>query len=251
MPWPSPCGVFELGTTVAAFTHFSAMSWRRMSRVVVIVSPPRSMHRAGLGARAAQPRVVSSLRTCHTNWGACHWLDCWRGEDHRLGARGVEVGGGERAAGQRRPALLHQVEDLVAALHDRRVGGDDELRLVAGVRLRLIGARVEALEVRVLDQVVGRRRLGERGEDRGLREREVLEVLAEVAPGRGGHAVRLVAVVVLVEVGGHDPLLAVDARVGLGDADRLDDLAQLAGRRQVGLRPRRSRTAGAGGPAAG
>src|SRR5262249_58503777 len=60
-------------------------------------------------------------------------------------------------------------------------------------------------------------------------------VEAEVALRGRRDAVRLVAVVVLVEVCGDDPLFAGDARVGLGDADRLDDLAQLAGGRQLGL----------------
>ena len=63
-----------------------------------------------------------------------------------------------------------------------------------------------------------------------------LSVHAEVALRRGGHPVGVVAVVVLVEVRRHDPLLARSARVGLRDADRLDDLLDLAAEREVGLR---------------
>ena len=50
----------------------------------------------------------------------------------------------------------------------------------------------------------------------------------EVAERGGLHAVALVAVEVRVEVGLHDPLLAGLPREGLGQADRLDDLADLA-----------------------
>ena len=54
------------------------------------------------------------------------------------------------------------------------------------------------------------------------------EVLAEVPERRGLHAVALVAVEVLVEVGRHDRLLAGLARERLGQPDRLDDLADLS-----------------------
>ena len=54
------------------------------------------------------------------------------------------------------------------------------------------------------------------------------EVDAEVAPDRRLHAVALVAVVVLVEVGGDDLLLAGLTREVLGHPDRLDDLLELA-----------------------
>ena len=56
----------------------------------------------------------------------------------------------------------------------------------------------------------------------------LVERLAEVALGGRLHAVALVAVEVLVEVGGDDLLLAFLARIGLGQPDRLDDLARLA-----------------------
>ena len=49
-----------------------------------------------------------------------------------------------------------------------------------------------------------------------------------VALRRRRDAVAAVPVVVVVEVGLHDQLLALVARVGLGQADRLDDLAELA-----------------------
>ena len=80
-----------------------------------------------------------------------------RREHHRRGPRGVEVGGRELAPGQRRAALLHQVEHQVAALHDRRVRRDDELGLVAGLGVRRLGPGVEALDVGVLHEVVRRR----------------------------------------------------------------------------------------------
>ncbi len=92
----------------------------------------------------------------------------------------------------------------------------------------------------VLDEVVVGGRLGDAGEERVLGERQVLEVLLPVALGGGGDAVAAVAVVVVVEVGLHDRLLAVVARVGLGQADRLDDLAQPC------ARTRRPRTRSSG-----
>ena len=55
-------GFLACGMIVAALTHFSAMPWRRMSIVVVIVRPPRS--RMGhVSASSPQIRRVSSSRT--------------------------------------------------------------------------------------------------------------------------------------------------------------------------------------------
>ena len=67
-------GFFELGTTVAALTHFSAMSCRRMSSVVVTDRPPASIW-GHVSASGPHSFVVSSLRTCQTNCGAFHWLE--------------------------------------------------------------------------------------------------------------------------------------------------------------------------------
>ncbi len=95
----------------------------------------------------------------------------------------------------------------------------DEDRVALGVGLR----------DRVLDQVVGRRRLGDGGQDGRLGDRQLGEVGdPEVDLGGRGDAVALVAVEVLVEVGGHDGLLALVAGKLLGQADRLDDLLDLA-----------------------
>ncbi len=102
------------------------------------------------------------------------------------------------------------------------VGGHDEVRLRLALRVLV------ALLDRVLDEVEPRRRLGDPREDRHLREREVLEVLVPVAAGGRRDAVAPVAVEVLVQVLLDDHLLAGLARVGLGQADRLDDLLGLA-----------------------
>ena len=107
----------------------------------------------------------------------------------------------------------------------------------------------------VLDEVVGGGRLGNAGEEGVLGEREVLEVLLPVALGGGCDAVAAVAVVVVVEVGLHDRLLAGGARVGLGQADRLDDLARLAlvhavRERALGQEPGSHELLGDGGAAA-
>ena len=76
----------------------------------------------------------------------------------------------------------------------------------------------------------------DRGEDGVLGEGQLGERLAEVATRGGLHAVCLVAVEVLVEIRGDDVLLALVARVGLGEPDRLDDLADLALVRLAGER---------------
>ena len=143
------------------------------------------------------------------------------GEDHGLRLGRLEVRVRVRAAGQVR-ARLHELEDLVAAAHHLGVLRDDEpsLDLALLVRVLLLDG--------VLDEVVGGGRLRDAGEEGVLGEREILEVLLPVALGGGRDAVAPVAVVVVVEVGLHDRLLARGARVRLGQADRLDDLARLA-----------------------
>ncbi len=113
-------------------------------------------------------------------------------------------------------ALLHQVEDGVATLDDAR-------------RLRARRASPSSCLLGIADQVVVAGRLRDGGQDGGLREGQLAEVGdPEVVLGRGPDAVAVVAVEVLVVVGGDDPSLAVQAGVGLGDADRLDDLLDLA-----------------------
>ena len=127
-------------------------------------------------------------------------------------------------AGQR-TARLHQVQDVVAALHDLGFGRDDELELGA---FAAFGDVLEADGFGIADQVERCRRLGDRRQDRGLGEGQLLERLPEVALGGRLHAVTLVAVEVLVEVRGDDLFLALLAGEGLGQPDRLDDLADLA-----------------------
>ena len=91
-----------------------------------------------------------------------------------------------------------------------------------------------ALRRRVLREVVVRGRLRQPGEDRRLGRGELEQVVdAEVGLRRRLHAVGLVAVVVLVQVVGDDLLLAGLARVGLRQADRLDDLLDLPLERPV------------------
>ena len=112
--------------------------------------------------------------------------------------------GGVLGAGQR-AARLHQVEDVVAALDDLGVLRHDELEVRA---LLAFGDVVQADLVGIAHEVVLGRGLGDRGEDRVLGQGQLVEGLAEVALGRGLHAVALVAVEVLVQVGGDDLLLA-------------------------------------------
>ena len=150
------------------------------------------------------------------------------GSEHdRLVAGGEQLFGGVLAVGHRGPAVLgHEGEDLVPAFHDGRIGWNHELALRA---LALLLAGLEALLDRVAHEVVVRGRLRQRGQDRGLGRRELAEVVdAEVRAGGSLHAVALVAVIDLVQVRGDDVLLARFPRVVLGEADRLDDLLELA-----------------------
>ena len=139
--------------------------------------------------------------------------------------RGGEVLRGVLIAGHRRPPLGQEVEDQVAPLDDRRVIGN----LEGGVRtLGVLLDLGRAGLLGVAHEVVVGGRLGQRGDDRGLGRGDVLELDAEVGPDGRFHAVALVAVVVLVEVGGDDLLLALDTLELLGDPDRLDDLLELS-----------------------
>ena len=146
-------------------------------------------------------------------------------EDDRLILGGGELRRAVLGAGHRGPARGQQLQDLVPALDDRGVLRDDRLGLGA---VRLIGDLGRALLLRVADQVVVRGRLGQPGDDRRLGRVDLGDVDPEVAADRRLHAVALVAVVVLVEVGGDDVLLARRPAEVLGHPDRLDDLLELA-----------------------
>ena len=219
-------GFLACGTMAAAWTHFSAIFWRPASSVVVIRRPPFSM--AGhVSASVPHSLAVSSSRTAHTKWGATQCGVCLASKHDLVRLRRLELGRGVLVAGFRRAALREQVEDEVSALDDRGVVRDHEhpLGRRAVVALR---DRHRTLLDRVADEVVVRRRLGQPGDDRGLRRGDLREVGPEVGIDRRLHAVALVPVVVLVEVGGDDRLLALLAGEGVGQADRLDDLLELA-----------------------
>ena len=146
------------------------------------------------------------------------------GLEHRL----VVLGGRVMPGRQHAPGL-HQLEDVVAPLDDLISGRHDELRDLAPAA---VGRRLVA---GVRHQVVSRRGLRDGGEDRHLRERERIEVGVPIAPRRCRHSVRPIPVEVVVEVGGHDQPLALDARVRVGEAHGLDDLHRLPVlERQVG-----------------
>ena len=151
-----------------------------------------------------------------------------RRKHHRLLLRRVVVGRRVLARGED-AARLHQLQDVVSALDDRRIGWHDQVRLPVGPGL-LHG---------VLDQVEVGGGLRDRREDGRLRQGQLAEIRdAPVAAGGCRHPVAAVAVEVLVEVGGDDLLLARDAGELLGQPDRLDDLADLPlerGARERGL----------------
>ncbi len=146
-----------------------------------------------------------------------HELFLLRGVELRLGV----LAGGQDAAGG------HEIEHVVASRVDLGRVGDDDPGLARGAHL-VLGDVDLALGHRVAHEVVLGRRLRDGGEGRELGEVEVRERLAEVAHRGGGNPIALVAVEVLVEVGLQDQPLPVLAGVGLGQADRLDDLADLA-----------------------
>ena len=131
------------------------------------------------------------------------------------------LGARQRAAG------LHLVEHVVAPDDDLGGVGNHLLDL----RGRALGAfldRDRATVLGVLDEIELRRRLRDRGQQRGLGEGQALEVLVEVGLRSRLDPVRLVAVEVLVQIGGDDLLLALLAGIGLGQTQGLDDLADLA-----------------------
>ncbi len=147
------------------------------------------------------------------------------GEDDLLALGGGEVGRGVLATRHRCPAVGQEAEDQVASLHDGGRRRDEQVGLRAVIAF---GHDGRAALDGVADEVVVRRRLREAGDDRRLRRVDVLEVDPEVRLDGRLHAVALVAVVVLVEIGRDDLLLAGLAREGLRDPDRLDDLLELA-----------------------
>ena len=146
--------------------------------------------------------------------------------EHRLVVLGRRV-----MPGRQHAAGLHQLEDEVAPLDDLGGRRHDELRDLtpAAVGRRLLTS--------VRHEVVPGRGLRDGGEDRHLREGELVQAGVPVAVCGRGHPVGPIAVEVVVEVGGHDQLLAVDTRVGVGEAHGLDDLHRLPVlQRQVGGR---------------
>ncbi len=192
----------------------------------MILRPPCS--RIGQVSASAHSLSDSSLRIDQTKCGAFHCgVVC--------GARqiGSFLAASKSAAVYLLPVRIapigvlgERVEHVVATLDDA-----DVVRIVGHAQLAV------GLFLGVAYQVVAGRRLREGGEQRYLAERQLVEVGhvldAEIA-ARGGHdAVAAVAVVVLVEVGGDDALLAVDTRKSVGHADRLDDLLDLAFDRAV------------------
>ena len=168
----------------------------------------------GVRARAAQ-KIGKLLADLLVELGGDHLVLDLGMDDHRLGFGGqdicIRVLADQQTVAQ---VLAHVLEDAVAAQHDGGVGRDEQ----GAVRLFY----------RVLDEVIRRRCLQQRGQDHGLSDRQLAEVRdAEVALGRGGDAVALVPVVVEVQVVGDDRLLALLPRELLGQADRLDDFLDL------------------------
>ena len=168
-----------------------------------------------------------------------------RREDDRRVLGVLVVLDGVLSARQRAPRL-HQIEDVVPALiRSRSCRGPRGGRRRPGNRSRR--ARSWCIPHGVSDEV-------ERVGDWGIAARiaasarvRSLRSLPKYAPGGSLHAVALVAVEVLVQVGGDDLLLADLTGIRLGEPDRLDDLADLAllaaafeGRRAAGAGPGRA-----------
>ena len=155
------------------------------------------------------------------------WRLPWRRdlghEDDRLRQGGRVFGVGMV---RQHAELAHPVEDVVSAGIDLGRLRDDQLELARGTVLAG-GDGDGAGWLGVLGQVEFGGRLGDRREDGGLGEAELFEREAEVGQGRRLDAVAPVAIEVLVEVGGDDLALALDAGILLGQPDRLDDLADL------------------------
>ena len=167
----------------------------------------------------------SSRRTCHTKCGAFHAADTC----------GTSSTGSDLAASYSARVCLLPVSGLRVSIRSRTLlrrwtisesCGTTSLKFVHSSPSAMFLSRQISSALRIRSNL--RRRLRDRGEDGVLGEGQLVERLAEVALGRGLHAVALVAVEVLVEVGGDDRLLARLARERLGQPDRLDDLARLA-----------------------
>ena len=123
-------------------------------------------------------------------------------------------------------SCLHEVQDVVAALDHLTRGRD--LQLDLGAFLAFLHLRIQADRLGVLEEVELGGGLGDGCQDGELGQGQFVELLAEVAPGRRLDSVRVVPVEVVVQIGGDDLLLALVTRVGLGQPDGLDDLADLA-----------------------
>ena len=199
------------GTKVAALTHFSAIFWRSMSSVVVIRRPPFS-RASQVGTSSPHSLVASSFWTAQTKCGAIQLGVCCgaRTTFSSLAARKSAASNCPADSGFRSPSASR------SRIWFRRW----TISVSSGTTSVALPGQVPSSSTatshsvdRVQDEVVVRRRLRQPGEDRRLGDRQVVELLAEVRLGRGLDPVALVAVVVLVEVGGDDLLLAL-ARPG-------------------------------------
>ena len=157
-------------------THFSATCCMSQSSVVMILQPAA----LEVGHVSASPHslVASSSRTAQTKCGACHCcvlLRVLRGEDDRLVLGALEVGW----------ALYW------SPVRTRRVGFVGEQCQGCSCAARRSGmlpgssgtySRPSGAFDRVAHQVVRRRRLGQRGQQRDLAQRQLVQVVdAEVA----------------------------------------------------------------------
>ncbi len=145
---------------------------------------------------------------------------------HRLALLGLELLRGELPVRHRHAAARHQLEHGVPPLGD--LGVRFEGQVLFGRRAHTFVVQLDvAGRHRIPHQVVVRRGLRQGREGRRLARRQLVERLAEVRLSGGLHAIALVAVVVVVQVGRDDPALARIVRIRPGQADRLDDLLEL------------------------
>ncbi|MFN8518386.1 MAG: hypothetical protein U0667_03120 [Chloroflexota bacterium] len=229
-------------------THFSATFWTSQSSG----GDPQAARLelgAGLGVLAAQ-RGAHLVEHLPHEVGRPPVARRLVHQDYRLPHRRLEVGRAVGVARERPPRWVvgQQAQDVVAPHHHRRVVGHDE---AAGVRVGAAGvAGVDRL--RVAHQVIRAGCLRDARQDGRLGQRQLREVVdAEVAARGGLHAVAVVAIEVLVEVGGDDVFLGVRLRQPHG-LDELQDLALGETPRQhvLGQQPLPHQLLGDGGGAA-
>ena len=190
-------------------THFSATFWSSTSRVVVTRRPPRfsasqpaSSPHSALGELVADGPHEMGGDPARRGLAGEHDLRRLRGREV-LRACTPSPDIGVRPAASRSRIWLRR-STIVGVL------ADDERR-VRTLRVLLDDRRAALLGV--AHEVVVRGRLGERGDDRGLGRGDAPRARCRSSDAdRGLHAVALVAVVVLVEVGGDDLLLALRHR---------------------------------------